>query len=139
MNFLSRLVSSLAMVGYASLVASADLNTMSAEEAHHRSAAGEITLIDVRTPKEWEETGIPKHGVGISLQNPNFVEELRAVLAANPAKPIALICASGVRSAYAAKMLEKRGFSGLIEVKEGMKGSTAGPGWLDRTLPVREP
>jgi hypothetical protein len=35
--------------------------------------------------------------------------------------------------------LAEAGFTGIVDVPEGMLGSSAGPGWLARDLPVVRP
>jgi rhodanese-related sulfurtransferase len=51
-------------------------------------------------------------------------------------KPIALICHSGSRTSHAQKFLQSQGFTQVYNVREGMAGSAAGPGWIRRGLPV---
>jgi len=50
--------------------------------------------------------------------------------------PIALICRTGNRTTQAQKHLQSLGFTQVYNVKEGMAGSIAGPGWLKRDLPL---
>ena len=50
--------------------------------------------------------------------------------------PIALICAGGVRSRHAARLLHQRGYTQVTDIREGMFGSRSGPGWLRRGLPT---
>ena len=114
-----------------------------AEAAHRATAAGEVTLVDIRLPVEWAETGVPEGAVAIPLQNPlthglrpGFVDDLMAAVAGDPDREIALICARGRRSALARTLLEEAGFSAVHDVGEGMLGSASGPGWLARGLPV---
>lgn len=113
---------------------------LSAPEAYARASAGEITLIDVRRPSEWRQTGLPAHGEAITIHDPEglpaFVRKIAALLDNDPARPVALICASGVRSSYAEKLLEQAGFTAVYNVTEGMMGGRAGPGWLKRDLPT---
>ena len=50
--------------------------------------------------------------------------------------PIALICRTGNRTSQAQQFLQAQGFTRVYNVREGMAGSAAGPGWLKRELPV---
>ena len=50
--------------------------------------------------------------------------------------PIALICRTGNRTTQVQRYLQSQGFTNVYNVKEGMAGSGAGPGWLKRGLPV---
>ncbi len=119
---------------------SVEAEELSAPEAYARASSGEITLIDVRRPSEWRQTGLPAHGEAITIHDPNglpaFVKKIATLLDNDPARPVALICASGVRSSYAEKLLEQAGFTAVYNVTEGMLGGRAGPGWLKRDLPT---
>ena len=68
-----------------------------------------------------------------------FLQKLDAAVAGDKTRPVALICAGGVRSALVARALANYGFSRVYDVSEGMEGSRAGPGWLARKLPLKQP
>ena len=51
-------------------------------------------------------------------------------------KPIALICATGGRSGQLLRALKRAGYTGYIDVSEGMLGSPLGAGWIARGLAV---
>lgn len=109
---------------------------MDAPTAHEKAMAGEIILVDIRTPPEWAQTGIGEGALAINMRDPEFVKALVVLRQLNPEKPIALICRTGNRSGYVVKALAQQGFPGLVDVPEGMAGSKAGPGWLKRGLPT---
>ncbi|WP_370400776.1 rhodanese-like domain-containing protein [Sulfitobacter sp. JB4-11] len=109
---------------------------LSAPDAHVAAVAGEITLVDIRRPDEWARTGVPEGGVGIDMRRDDFIEALLAQTGGDRDKPVALICARGVRSARLTARLQDAGFTQIIDVPEGMLGSGAGPGWVKRELPV---
>lgn len=109
---------------------------LSAPDAHDAALAGEITLVDIRRPDEWARTGVPQGGVGIDMRRDDFIEVLLAQTAGDRDRPVALICARGVRSARLSAQLQAAGFTQVIDVPEGMSGSGAGPGWVKRGLPV---
>ena len=46
------------------------------------------------------------------------------------------MCARGVRSRRLTARLTEAGFTNIIDVPEGMLGSSAGPGWLKNDLPT---
>jgi rhodanese-related sulfurtransferase len=117
--------------------------TLSPEAAAERAAAGELVLIDVRLASEWAATGLPEGALPIALQDPRtlavrpgFVDDVLDSLNGDRTREIALICATGVRSAFAARLLESHGFSAVHDVGEGMAGSGQGQGWLARALPT---
>ena len=111
--------------------------TLSPDQAHSRARAGTLTLIDIRRPEEWADTGIAAGAHPLDLRRRDFVADLARI--APPDTPIALICARGVRSAQLAAQLRSAGFSAIIDVPEGMLGSAAGPGWIARGLPLTRP
>ena len=112
------------------------------DEASAMAARGELTIIDIRLPVEWERTGLPQGALAISLQDQtlqprgDFVADVLTALANDPGRPIALICARGHRSAYARQLLLASGFSQVHDISEGVLGGEHGPGWLARALPT---
>lgn len=109
---------------------------LTAPEAHQKAVAGEITLIDIRRPDEWARTGSGEGAHRIDLRVDDFAAQVQAAAGDDLNAPVALICARGVRSARISNQLIAAGFTNIIDVPEGMLGSAAGPGWLQRGLPV---
>jgi rhodanese-related sulfurtransferase len=109
---------------------------LSVAEAHRAALAGEIVLIDIRRPDEWALTGIGEGAVPIDMRRPDFKAALAAAMGGDRTRPVALICARGVRSRRMADGLRSAGFTSVLDVPEGMMGSGAGPGWLRAGLPV---
>ena len=113
-----------------------------ARTAYALAQAGQLLIIDIRRPSEWEKTGLPAPGVGISLQNSlrkirrGFPDDVLDAVDGNKDRPIALICASGGRSARAVELLQEIGFSRIHDISEGMFGNGKEPGWLAQNLPV---
>lgn len=121
----------------------ADPTMISPEDALRRATEGHVTIVDVRLPVEWAETGLPKMAIGISLQDdetlqprPGFIDDLLRQVDGNLDEPIALICARGNRSAFARRLLAANGFTQLYDITEGMVGGVNGPGWLAKELPT---
>jgi rhodanese-related sulfurtransferase len=112
------------------------------DEARSMAGRGELTIIDVRLPVEWERIGLPEGAVAISLQDQtlqprgDFVTDVLKALAGDTSRPIALICARGHRSAFAQQLLAESGFTDVHDISEGMLGGEYGPGWLARSLPT---
>jgi rhodanese-related sulfurtransferase len=91
---------------------------------------GEVRLLDVREPAEW--TGELGHIAGARLVP---LGELRAAIASlsdDKEGPIVTICRSGGRSAQAALILERAGFSRAANLTGGMIE------WRSRGFPVDE-
>lgn len=110
---------------------------LSVAEAHAQAGRGDIWLIDIRRPDEWRRTGIGEGAHPIDMRRKDFTQVLHRVVQTAPDRPVALICARGVRSARFGKALISAGYDNIVDVPEGMLGSSAGPGWLRSGLPVR--
>lgn len=109
---------------------------LSPADVHEAALAGEVVLIDIRQPQEWAQTGIGQGALPLDMRRRDFEDALLAAVNGDKARPVALICARGVRSRHMSERLAAAGFTRIIDVPEGMLGSGAGPGWLNRGLPV---
>jgi len=113
---------------------------ISAPDAQAALEAGKLTLIDIRTPPEWRETGLAKGAKRLDMLHPGgaqgFVADLLKQVNGDRNAPIGLICRTGNRTTQVTRYLEAQGFTQIYNVKEGMAGSAAGPGWIKRGLPV---
>lgn len=110
--------------------------TLTAPQALEQSRSGAVTLIDIRTPPEWRQTGVPAGALRIDMKSRAFVNDILTAVDGDKSAPIAIICRTGNRTTYTQKALSEMGFTRVYNVKEGMAGSGAGPGWLKRGLPV---
>lgn len=115
---------------------------LSALQAHAGAKAGKLVLIDVRSPREWKQTGVPQRAKLVTIHHPRgakgFLEDILKAAGGDKSRPIALICAQGVRSSRGKRFLEARGFTNVHDVSEGMLGRGSQPGWLARRLPTRK-
>lgn len=111
---------------------------LSVQAAHKQAVSGDILLLDIRTPREWQATGIGEGAHSLDMRREDFVPALAQLSQGNKGAAIALICARGVRSARLSNRLTEAGFTNIIDVPEGMLGSAAGPGWVRAGLPVRD-
>jgi rhodanese-related sulfurtransferase len=114
-------------------------HTMTPIEAHKRALAGEIVLLDIRTPDEWRETGVPVSAQPITMHQDaaKFFSALEAATKGDRSKAVALICRTGSRSAALQTELAKAGYTNVIDVAEGVVGGRNGAGWLKAGLPVK--
>jgi rhodanese-related sulfurtransferase len=120
------------------------IQTVAADEVARRVAAGELTLLDVRSVKEWRQTGLPAGAVPATIHGPEgmrgFITAAKAAVGGKTDRPVALICHSGGRSTHAARALEEAGFTHVYNVREGMAGNPMdGPGWIKRGLKTEKP
>ena len=121
-----------------------ELAAITANQAWDLEQQGGLLIVDVRTQGEWRQTGTAPDAARISLYSnwgvPNFdfAERVLAALGGDRNRPVAVICATGGRSSFAAQMLRDEGFTHVADIAEGMLGSETGVGWLSRALPVED-
>ena len=111
---------------------------ISAPQAFERMKQGGLLIIDVRTPEEWRETGVIPGARRVDFYRgpQTLLKFVLETVGGDRNAPIAFVCHSGSRSIQAQKYLQSQGFTQVYNLKEGMAGSAAGPGWLNRPLPV---
>lgn len=105
---------------------------ISPAKAYTMMQDGVLTLIDVREPAEWAQTGRPQGSIGISLKNLAMITECLEA-AGNRSAPVALSCMAGARSEQAAESLIKAGFQEVYSVTGGIKA------WIEAGLPLDQP
>ncbi len=108
----------------------------SARQADEALTKGDLVLLDIRSRREWKSTGLAKGAWPISLHEDRFLERLQTAMQLAGERRLALICATGGRSAYVQRALASAGAPPVIDISEGMLGSPAGPGWIRTGLPV---
>lgn len=113
---------------------------ISPKDANEKAMSGDVVLVDVRTPQEWQQTGLPASGHAITMHQagPEFVKQLDAALGGDRSKPLAIICRTGNRTSKLVGPLEKAGYTRILNVAEGMVGGRFGPGWIKTGLPMRK-
>lgn len=86
-----------------------------------------VTLVDIRRPQEWKQTGIVPGSNLITLftsrggVNPDFVSQLQKV--SSPDKPVILICRTGNRTrAGSAMLVQQLGYKNVYNVTHGITG-----------------
>ena len=75
-----------------------------------------VQLIDVRTAQEYAQGTINKAKL-IDVSSANFEQKIEKL---DKTCPVAVFCHSGARSMYAAKVLAKKGFSTVYNLKGGI-------------------
>ena len=86
-----------------------------------------VTVIDIRTWPEWEETGIVPGSKLLTYfdergrADPGWLEKLKPM--ARPGDPIVVICRSGNRTRPVSQLLaQQAGYPTVYNVKKGIKG-----------------
>ena len=131
------LLLSLATLTFAGPVrAQTPLPWLSVREAHEAARAGKLVLVDIRTPEEWTDTGVPEGAIRLDMTGSAFEVRLAALKLDHPGKPIALICRTGNRTSTVQKTLAVRGWKELVDVRGGLLGNPKDKGWLAEGLPV---
>ncbi|CAN7540243.1 rhodanese-like domain-containing protein [Bosea sp. LjRoot237] len=127
-------LAALALTGPA--LAQSALPSLSVSEAHEAAKAGKLVLVDIRTPEEWTDTGVPEGAIKLDMTGSAFEVRLAALKLDHPGKPIALICRTGNRTSALQKKLATRGWTNLVDVRGGLLGNPKDKGWLAEGLPV---
>jgi hydroxyacylglutathione hydrolase len=96
------------------------------ELAKQQPAFDSLYVLDVRTPEEWRAGHIP----GSHHLELNQLEKGLKQLPRNQA--IALLCRSGQRASLAASLLQKHGFSSVMNIRGGMQA------WKQAGLPLKQ-
>ena len=108
----------------------------SADQAYDALLNDAARVIDIRSREEWQETGIGDGVWPISMHEARFADRLFAARALAEERTVGLICATGGRSRSVLGALMRAGYSGYVDISEGMLGSGVGPGWIAAGLPV---
>jgi rhodanese-related sulfurtransferase len=115
-------------------------STLSAPDAYAMVQSGKLILIDVQRPDEWEKTGVAQGALHIDMSSTQgeagFIRQVSDKVHGDKNAPIGLISQAGNRSENARQTLHAAGFTQVYNIKEGMRGSSAGPGWIAHKLPV---
>lgn len=110
--------------------------SLAAPEALELARADKLTIVDIRRPEEWRQTGVAQGALRIDMRDPNFADAVLASVGGDRNAPIGLICRTGNRTTQMQAVLRDQGFTHVYNISEGMAGSGAGPGWIRRGLPV---
>ncbi len=93
-----------------------------------------VTLVDIRLPDEWKQTGIIKDSKLLTLFdekgaiNPEFPSKINQIAPTN--KPVAIICRTGNRTQIGAQMLSQAGYGQVYNVQRGITS------WIKEGRPV---
>ena len=136
MNRRSFLILAAAQLFAGAAVAQSSPPSLSVRQAYDGTKAGTLILVDIRTPAEWADTGVPVGAIRLDMEASAFEARLAALRLENPGKTIALICRTGNRSSSLQRKLAGRGWRDVVDVRGGLLGNPGDKGWLAEQLPV---
>ncbi len=92
---------------------------LSAAPSAQALEAAPVTLIDIRQPQEWVQTGVLPNALLISFNDPeSFLRAIEPHM--QPGRPVALICRSGNRTNRAAQLIAGALPVPVIDIEGGM-------------------
>jgi rhodanese-related sulfurtransferase len=113
--------------------ANAEVESVAPKDAFDETASGEVVVLDVREPVEWE-----RHIKG-AVQVPRGLLEFAADPASprhkpelDPSRRVIVYCRSGVRAALAAHTLMELGYANVANLDGGINA------WNEAGLPTDE-
>ena len=114
MEFLGLIILAVLIFLYMMKKSGKNLNQITAQELKSIVGDGDKQFIDVRTPGEY------KHNHIRQFKNRPLQSLHQHTHTLSTEKEIIVICQSGMRSANACKLLKRKGFSNVTNVKGGM-------------------
>ena len=113
---------------------------LTAGDGWRMAQSGQLTVIDVRSQREWRATGVARGALPVTIHQRDgalgFVRAMTQAVGGDRSKPIALICARGNRSTRAFAILKQAGFTNVYNIREGMLGRGESKGWIQSGLPI---
>jgi rhodanese-related sulfurtransferase len=103
------------------------IHRLSPADAEKLLAEGGVLLLDVRTPKEFQDGHIPNAQLLPFKELPNQINDV----AKDKTQPILVYCGSGVRSAKAARILYQEGFRDVYDLSGGLRA------WIAAQKPIQ--
>ena len=88
-----------------------EIKVVSPEEMETLLELDDVQLVDVRTPKEYNN-GTIKNAININVLDANFTNNINKL---DKTQPILIFCKSGGRSSRALKQMKDLGFTHVLE------------------------
>ncbi len=122
---------------FSALLAAAELEDLSVEQVQAMQHNTDALIIDVRTPKEWQTTGVIPNSHKLEFFDSNgkydskkWLSQLQQ-LKSSPDQPVILVCRSGNRSGMVGNFLTKQ-----LDMKNIYHLSTGIQSWIKAGKPV---
>lgn len=122
------LLISFIITSFFSYAQEAKIHNLNAKDFAEAIKSGEVLLLDVRTPKEFQAGHIENSG-NINFYASDFKKKLDLI---NNDQKVYIYCYSGVRSEKTIKMLADRGFKNIYNLEKGILD------WNNSSLPLKE-
>jgi len=103
------------------------IHRLSPADADKLLAEGGVLLLDVRTPKEFQDGHIPS---AKSFPMMGFSERLKE-LPKDKTQPVLVYCGTGIRSAKAARVLYGEGYRDVYDLSGGLRA------WIAAQKPIQ--
>ena len=110
-------------------LAESTLPQLSVAQLRDRRESQGVQVLDVREPSEWRQG----HLEGARLMSYKQLPARLAELGLSPDDPVAVICATGMRSSTASSVLLRAGFKAVSNVTGGMAA------WMQAGFPLADP
>ena len=119
------------MAGYRELLQQVkeEIEEVGSAQARELVEEGEAAVVDVRERDEWEEGHLPR---AVHIPRGNLESRIEGAVP-DKSRPVLLYCASGNRSAFAAKTLEELGYENVLSLAGGFTD------WKRNGLPFELP
>jgi len=103
------------------------IHRLSPTDADKLLAEGGVFLLDVRTPKEFQDGHIPSATLFPVTELSRRLNELPK----DKTQPVLVYCSNGVRSAKAARTLYREGYRDVYDLSGGLRG------WIAAQKPIQ--
>jgi rhodanese-related sulfurtransferase len=103
------------------------IHRLSPSDAEKLLAEGGVLLLDVRTPKEFQDGHIPSAKSFPMTELPKRLKELPK----DKTQPVLVYCGTGIRSAKAARILYGEGYRDVYDLSGGLRA------WIAAQKPIQ--
>jgi rhodanese-related sulfurtransferase len=104
---------------------------LAAPDAYAQTQSGMLTLIDIRRPDGWRQTGVAKGALRINMAHPQgaarFVQQVAAEMGGDKNAPIALICRTGTAPHRCSRRSAKRDLPGYSTSRKAWRAAVPVP------------
>ena len=120
---------------------SMESHEISLSQAFELYKENKLLIVDIRTEKEWQTTGIIPNSKLVSMHDnqyneiANFAEKIKSLIDENKDINVSFICASGARSEIVTNFFLGKGYKNIYHIPDGINGKSYN-GWLYEGFPI---